>query len=82
MYGSSLKMAIMQGHMRSDVDVREATRTLVAAVVGSRLLADTYDDDPFDRLADAWRIILRSIAPDDVQDDLCRLVETAARERL
>lgn len=81
LFGSGLKMAIVDGHVRDDINVREAARTLVAAVVGSRLLADTFSDDPFGRLADAWRIILGSIATESAHGELNRLVTTEARTR-
>ncbi len=82
LFGSGLKMAIADGHVRADINVREATRTLVAVVVGSRMLADAFGDDPFDRLADAWRTVLRSIATEDARAELNRLVKAEARKRL
>lgn len=78
LFGSCLKMAITDGHVRADINRRETVRTLIAAVVGSRLLADAFGDDPIERLADAWQTILRSITPEDAQVELSRFVGTVA----
>lgn len=80
-FASSIKRAVREGHARPDINPREAAYTLFAALVGCRLLADAFDDDPFERLAQAWRTTLRSIAPEDALPALNRFVRAKARER-
>lgn len=81
-FGSAIKRAVADGHARADINPREAAYTLFAALVGCRLLADAFDDDPYERLAQSWRTILRSIAPEDAVPALNRFVRATSRKRL
>lgn len=79
-FASSLKRAKHEGHARSDIKPREAAYTLFAALVGCRQLADAFNDDPFERLAQVWRTTLPSIAPDDAVAELNRFIRASALE--
>lgn len=78
-FGAALKQGIADGHVQAGINRREVANALVAAVVGSRLLADAFGDDPFERLADSWRTILRAIATEDALPGLLRYVRTTVR---
>lgn len=80
-FTSALKRAVADGHVRADVKPREAAYSLFAGLAGCRLLSDAFDESPFERLTQVWRIFLRSVAPDDAIDDLNRVVRSAARRR-
>jgi AcrR family transcriptional regulator len=80
-FASAIKRAVADGHARADINPKEAAYTLFAALVGCRLLADANSDNPYERLAQAWRTILRSIAPEDAQPGLIKFVATASRKR-
>ncbi len=80
-FASSIKRAVREGHARTDINPREAAYTLFAALVGCRLLADAFDDDPFERLAQVWRTTLPSIASEDALPELNGLVRARACER-
>lgn len=79
-FGAGLKRAIAEGHLRAGINRVEVANTLVAIVVGSRLLADAFGDDPFERLADSWRTVLRAIATEDALPGLLRYVRSTARK--
>lgn len=79
-FASAIKRAIADGHARSDVNHREAAYTLFAALTGCRLLADAFSDNPFDRLAEAWRTLLCAIAPEEAVAGLKRYVRAASRK--
>ena len=79
-FGAGLKRAIADGHIRTGINRREVANALVAAVVGSRLLADSFADDPFERLADSWRTILRATATEDALPGLLRYVRATVRK--
>lgn len=79
LFAAGIKRAVADGHVRADVNHREAGQALVAAVVGSRLLADAFGDDPFERMTASWRTILRAIAPEDALPALNRYVRKVAR---
>ena len=81
LFGSGLKRAIADGHVRAGINRREVAGTLVAAVVGSRLLADCYGDDPIDRLSAAWRTLLQAIASEEGRAGLIRVVNAEARKQ-
>lgn len=78
-FASALKRAIADGHVRPDINIGEAAYTLFAALVGCRLLADAFSDNPVERWAQSWRTILRAIAPEDALPGLTKFVRSAAR---
>lgn len=78
-FASAIRRAVAAGHARPDVNDREAAVTLFAALTGCRLLADVFDHDPFDRLAQSWRTLLKSIAPTDALPGLNRYVRSVVR---
>lgn len=78
-FASAIRRAVADGHVRPDVNAREAAYTLFAALTGCRLLADAYSDNPYDRLAQAWRTILRGIATEDSAAGLNRYVRAVSR---
>lgn len=80
-FASGIKRAVAEGHARPDVNPKEAAYTLFAALVGCRLLADASGDDPYERLTQAWRTVLRSIAPEEAMPGLNRFLRTTSRER-
>jgi AcrR family transcriptional regulator len=78
-FASAIKRAVADGHARPGINAREAAHTLFAALVGCRLLADALGEDPIERLEQAWRTLLLSIAPDDAVAALRRYVRSTAR---
>lgn len=78
LFALCIKGAVADGHVRPDVDAKTASHTVFAALVGARVLADMFGDDPMTRLVAAWRTILRAIAPEDAQAALLRRVKAAA----
>lgn len=80
-FTSALKRAVTDGHVRADVNLREAAYSLFAGLVGCRLLCDAFAENPFDRLAQVWRAFLRSVAPEEALPELNRLVRAEARKR-
>lgn len=78
-FASAIKRAVADGHARSDINAGEAAYTVFAALAGCRLLADAFADNPYDRLAQAWRTILRAIAPEDALAGLNKYVRSVAR---
>ena len=79
-FADILAQAVTAGRVRSDIDVGEIARTLFAAVVGCRLLADIYDENPFDRLEQVWRTLLPGLATDEALPPLRTVVRTASRK--
>ena len=80
-FASTIRGAVCDGHARADINPNEAAYTLFAALVGCRLLSDALDVDPFERLAQAWRTLLRSIAPEGALVELNRVVRAESRKR-
>nr|MCW1957238.1 TetR/AcrR family transcriptional regulator [Mycobacterium sp.] len=80
-FASALKGAAADGHVRPEVNPKEAAYTLFTALVGCRLLCDAFDESPFVRLTQVWRTFLRSVAPEDVIDELTRVVRAEAKRR-
>lgn len=78
LFAARIKKAVDDGHVRPDVDADAAAHTVFAALVGARVLADMFGDDPMERLTASWRTILRAIAPEDAQAALNRRVKAAA----
>lgn len=78
-FASAIRRAVADGHARRGINDREAAGTLFAALTGCRLLADTFAHNPFDRLDQAWRTLLRAIAPEDAVPALSRYVRSVAR---
>lgn len=79
-FTDNLKKASAEGHIRKGLDVGEAAYTLFAALVGARLLADVYNEDPLERLEEAWRTLLPSLVPEDVLKEMRRVVRTESRK--
>lgn len=55
--------AIVQGDVENDIDPDDLAETMCVGVLGCHLLSDALGDDLFDRLARAWRILLRGVVP-------------------
>ncbi len=78
-FASAIRRAVADGHVRRGINDREVAGTVFAALTGCRLLADVFSHDPFDRLSQAWRTMLRGIAPEDAVPALSRYVRSVAR---
>ena len=78
-FASAIRRAVADGHVHPGVNDKEAAYALFAALTGCRLLADALGHNPFERLVQVWRTLLRSISPDDALPALNRYVRSAAR---
>lgn len=79
-FASAIRRGVADGHVRPDVDADEVAYTVYAALVGVRLLADAFGDNPFERLADAWRTVLRATAPEGELAGLTKVVRAVCRK--
>lgn len=79
-FTDALKKASAEGYIRKGLDVGEAAYTLFAALVGVRLLADVYNEDPFERLEEAWRTLLPSLVGDGALKEMRRVVRSESRK--
>ena len=53
--------AVAEGDVRDDVCPEDVAETICASVLGCHLLSDAIGDNPFARLARAWRVLMPSI---------------------
>lgn len=56
-----IRKAVAEGDVRDDVCAEDVAETICASVMGCHLLSDAIGDDPFARLARAWRVLMPSI---------------------
>lgn len=80
-FASALKRAVGDGHVRTDINLREAAYSLFAALVGCRLLCDAFGESPYGRLSQVWRTFLESVAPPDALPELTRVVRAESKRR-
>lgn len=70
--------AVAEGDVRDDVCTEDVAETICASVLGCHLLSDAIGDDPFARLARAWRVLLPSLVSTEAmpyfQDFVARTV--------
>ena len=59
----AIKRGIATGDITDDIDVDGLARTIWAASLGNRILADALGDDIFAQLVQIWRVLLRGIVP-------------------
>ena len=59
----AIKRGIADGDIADDVDVEGLARTIWAAALGNRILADALGDDIFAQLVQMWQVLLRGIVP-------------------
>lgn len=59
----AIKRGITDGDIPDDVDADGLARTIWAAALGNRLLADALGDDIFAHLVQVWQVLLRGIVP-------------------
>lgn len=78
-FASAIRRAVADGHVRPGVNDKDAAYTVFAALAGCRLLADVQGHNPFDRLAQSWRTLLKAIAPEESMASLNRFVRSVAR---
>ena len=65
---------------REDIDAGEMAKATWAGVLGCHLLSSALDDDPYARLARAWRAMLRATVPGDRVQHYDDLLDCTARE--
>ncbi|MGY4712674.1 TetR family transcriptional regulator [Mycolicibacterium sp. CBM1] len=56
------RRAAAASELRDDIDADDAGEAIFVAMVGCQLVSDAIGDDPFSRLARAWRVLLRAVA--------------------
>ena len=59
----AIKRGIADGDIADDIDVDGLARTIWAAALGNRVLADALGDDIFAQLVQMWQVLLRAIVP-------------------
>lgn len=78
--------AASAGELGGGVSPDDAGEAIYVSMVGCQLLSDAIGDDAYDRLARAWRILLKAVAPaaalaqlDDFLAGTCQLYRDPAR---
>ncbi len=70
--------AVAEGDVRGDICAEDVAEAICASVLGCHLLSDAIGDDPYARLARAWRVLMPAIASAEglpyFQDFLARTV--------
>ncbi|MCE5288872.1 MAG: TetR/AcrR family transcriptional regulator, partial [Nocardiaceae bacterium] len=76
----AIKRGIADGDIADDIDVDGLARTIWAASLGNRVLADALGDDIFAQLVQMWRVLLRAIAPTQSLSYFGELVNRMAQQ--
>lgn len=79
-FTANLTTAFEDVGTREDIDAGEMAKATWAGVLGCHLLSSALDDDPYARLARAWRAMLRATVPSDRVQHYDDLLECTARE--
>ncbi|AQT82886.1 hypothetical protein B1R94_17205 [Mycolicibacterium litorale] len=62
-FAEEANAAATAGQLRDGMIADDVGEAIYVSMVGCQLLSDAIGDDAFDRLARAWRILLRAVAP-------------------
>lgn len=76
----AIKRGIADGDIADDIDVDGLARTIWAASLGNRALADALGDDIFAQLVQMWRVLLRAIVPTQSLSYFGELVNRMAQQ--
>lgn len=78
-FAEMVKSLVDAGELRPEINVEDVAEAMWAGVLGCHLISAAVGDDPFARLARAWRAVLRSIVPAHAADDVAGVVDRVAR---
>lgn len=66
--------------IRTGVDPLDVAEAIWTGVLGSHLVSAACGDDPYNRLARSWRVLMMSIAPEDAVDALHQLLDSTVAD--
>ena len=79
-FTANLTTAFENVATRADIDAGEMAKATWAGVLGCHLLSSALNDDPYARLARAWRAMLRATVPGDRVQYYDDLLECTTRD--
>lgn len=74
----NLTKAIKAVGVRDGIDAAEFAEAMWVGVLGCHLLSSALGDDPYDRLARAWRTLVRAAVHEEAQDRYNRFLDRPA----
>jgi AcrR family transcriptional regulator len=78
-FAEMVKSLIDAGELRPELNVEDVAEAMWAGVLGCHLVSAAVGDDPFTRLGRSWRVVLRSLVPEDSGNDVTVLVDRVAQ---